>query len=113
MTDTKPTRVKRMCGPNNEYLFCSTEKLDDPDGSWFKAFCKEATEHGCTVWTTGPMNGAGDRFIYVTKGTNWVWTGVCPKCNRKAVTGGRCVQCGWDSGVRHKTAGYTIPGGTW
>jgi len=27
----------------------------------------------------------------------WVVTGICPECKKKAVTVGRCVQCGWES----------------
>ena len=46
MTDWE--RIKRIAG-NGEYLFCSLERLDDPDGSWLKTFCEEAPEHGCSV----------------------------------------------------------------
>ena len=110
MTDTKQTmtnwdRIKRV-GPGNEYLFCSTAKLDDPDGSWLKAFCKEARENGCTAYVA-----PGVGYLYVVVGTEVQWTGVCPDCNQKTVTGGRCTMCGWDSGQRTKTTGYTIPGG--
>jgi len=27
--------------------------------------------------------------------TLWIWTGVCPDCYRRAISVGRCVQCGW------------------
>jgi hypothetical protein len=58
----------------------------------FERFCEEATENGCSAYLAPGVNR-----IYVIKGTNWQWTGVCPACHNKTVTGGRCIDCGWDS----------------
>lgn len=86
-------RISQLCGPNNEYLFCSVEKMDDPDGRWFEGFCSDAERNGFTVYVTqGPH-----AHIYVKRGTNWKWTGVCPSCRHRTVISSRCVQCGWES----------------
>lgn len=34
------------------------------------------------------------------KKMDWKKTGVCPACERRAVTGGRCIICGWVSEER-------------
>lgn len=31
---------------------------------------------------------------------NWKKTGICPACEKRAITGGRCIICGWESGER-------------
>ena len=31
------------------YLFCSCERMDDPDGSWLRGFRKEAADHGARI----------------------------------------------------------------
>jgi hypothetical protein len=28
---------------------------------------------------------------------DWKWTGVCPSCGKRAITGGRCISCDWYS----------------
>lgn len=38
---------------NGRYLFCSCEKLDDPDGSWLRGFREDAARHGACVDVTG------------------------------------------------------------
>ena len=56
------TVYEKATGPNpnpkvhptrNAYLFCSLEKMDDPDGSWLREFRRQAEQHGFELATTG------------------------------------------------------------
>jgi len=53
MAMTDWDRAKRLsqylADEDGSYLFCSLDRMDDPQGYWLSAFRNEAEEHGATV----------------------------------------------------------------
>jgi len=46
-------KLRNDFGKGGKFLYCSLEKLDDPDGSWLRGFNKEARKNGASVVTAG------------------------------------------------------------